>query len=144
MPNKQSIYNYIEKLREVIARLLVFRKYSMEEFAKQEELQWALDRGMQITVQCCIDIGEEIITGLNLKKPTAYKEIFTILLQHRIISSVLAGKLMEFVQYRNELVHEYWRIDWQKNYHILHNELAVFEDYLKAIRALLKQQEKEE
>lgn len=140
MPNKQSIYNYIEKLREVIARLLKFRKYSIAEFEKQEELQWALDRGMQIAVQCCIDIGEEVITGLNLKKPIAYKEIFTILFQHRVISSALADKLITFVQYRNELVHEYWRIDWQRNCQILHNELAVFEDYLKAIGALLRQQ----
>lgn len=143
MPNKQSIYNYIEKLREVVARLLRFRKYSIEEFEKQEELQWALDQGMQIAVQCCIDIGEEVITGLNLKKPTAYRETFAILQEHGVISSAVASKLIEFVQYRNELAHEYWRIDWQKNCHILHSELAVFEDYLKAIGALLKQQEQE-
>jgi len=141
MPNKQSIYNYIEKLREVIARLLTFQKYSIDDFKSKEELQWALDRGIQLAVQCCIDIGEEVITGLVLKKPQAYKEIFNTLSKHGIISNNLADKIQFLVKYRNELVHEYWRIDVDKNYEILHNELAVFEDYLKAIGALLKQEE---
>ena len=134
----QSIYNYIEKLKEVIARLLTFRKYALDDFEKREELQWALDRGIQLAVQCGIDIGEEVITGLNLRKPLSYKEIFDILAQHGIISGALADKFKALVQYRNELVHEYWRIDVKRNYQILHEELSCFEDYLIAIGAVIK------
>ncbi|MBU0466965.1 MAG: DUF86 domain-containing protein, partial [Nanoarchaeota archaeon] len=101
MPNKQSIYNYIEKLREVIAQLLTFQKYSIDDFKSKEELQWALDRGIQLAVQCCIDIGEEVITGLVLKKPQAYKEIFNTLSKHGIISNELAYKIQFLVKYRN-------------------------------------------
>lgn len=97
MPNKQSIYNYIETFKEVLARLLTFQKYALDDFEKREELQWALDRGVQLAVQCSIDIGEEVITGLNLRKPLAYKETFDVLAEHGILSGAIADKLKALV-----------------------------------------------
>ncbi len=138
MPNKQSIYNYIDNLKEILERLVKFRAHSLEDFQKKDDLQWALDRGIQLAVQCCIDIGDEIITGLNFRKPMNYQEIFDVLLQHNIIEIELANKLKQLVRYRNELVHEYWRLDIKENYRILNEDISFFEQYLAKIGALLK------
>ena len=43
MPNKQSIYNYIDNLKEILERLVKFRVHSLEDFQKKDDLQWALD-----------------------------------------------------------------------------------------------------
>lgn len=138
MPNKQAIFHYIEKLKEVLARLLTFRAYSLTRLEKDTTLQWALDRGIQLAVECCIDIGEEIITGLNLRKPTTGGEVFDILAKRHIIPYSLGDRIKALVKYRNEIVHEYLIIDAKKNYRIVQKDLQYIEIYLKTIGLFLK------
>lgn len=138
MPNKQIIYNYLEKLKEVISRLKTFKQYSLPVLQKDDTLQWALDRGVQLAVECSVDIGEEIITGLDLKKPMSAAEVFDILIERHIILPNLGGKLKRLVKYRNELIHEYLLASVKQNYEILHKDLQYIEAYLQTIGMFIK------
>lgn len=138
MPNKQLICNYLEKLKEILAKLLKYQKLSLAKIEEDENLPWAIDRGVQLMIECCIDIGEEIITGLNFKKPINYRQTFDILTQHGIIPSRLARPIKDLVKYRNELVHDYLIIEVKKNYDILQKDLPKIENYLKVIEKFVK------
>lgn len=139
MSNKKIIYQYIEKFREYLSKLKTLQKYSFEEFDKNIEVNWSINRGLQLIIECSIDLGEEIISGLGLAKPNTYKETFIILTQRNIISNNLAKKMQRLVNFRNRLVHDYLYLDQEEIYKTFQEDLKFFEEYLLTIEKMLKQ-----
>jgi uncharacterized protein YutE (UPF0331/DUF86 family) len=71
----------------------------------------AAERLVQILIEECLNIGNHIISGLNLERADTYKEIF-VRLQHKgVISQELGKQLMAFALFRNRLVHLYWHVE---------------------------------
>jgi len=49
----------------------------MEEFASDFKVSGAAERYLQVAIECMIDIGNEIISSLQLKRPERYRDIPT-------------------------------------------------------------------
>ncbi len=138
MSNKQILNQYLEKLREYIKNLNSFTEYSFKEFDKNIQINWAINRGLQLAIECSIDIGEEIITGLNLPKPQAYKHAFQILARHQVIPYKLSKRMQRLAEFRNRLVHDYLFLDQEEIYNVLQRDLKYFEKYLLTIEKFVK------
>lgn len=142
MPNKKIIYQYLRKFREYLGKLKTLKKYSFEEFEKNIEVNWAINRGLQLIIECSIDLGEEIITGLNFNKPNTYKETFRILLRQGIISLSLSKEMQRLANFRNRLVHDYLFLDEKEIYQVFQKDLKYFEKYLLTIEKFIKRKKK--
>lgn len=89
---------------------------------------WGIERGLQISIECIIDIANIIISYLDVQKPDTYKEGILELAKHNIIPVKFSGKLANMVSFRNILVHDYMKIDEKIMIDILKNNL---DDFIK-------------
>ncbi len=84
-----------------------------------------------------IDIGGHVVADLNLGSPQDYRDVFRILGEHKIVSPTLSKRLQEWAGFRNILVHDYVRLDLDRVYDVLHQDLTDIGTFLKAFSKYL-------
>lgn len=141
MANKKILLQLAKKAKDYLSIYKKLRnKHSFSEYEGNAEIYMAIDRVLQLTIECSIDIGKEIITGLELEKPLNYKHVFVILSRKKIINHNLSEEMQEMAGFRNELVHDYLYLDPKKVFNIFQDKFKIFENYLKAIETFLKKE----
>lgn len=133
MTNFSIIENKISAAKRYLKILERYKKYSQEELIKNIDLRGAVERYLYLATQATIDLAEAVISFKNLRKPTASSECFYILEEEEIIKRELAEKLVKMVGFRNIIVHDYQKIDYDIMYDILINRLKDIEQFLKLI-----------
>jgi len=108
---KKDLAAKLENLREYYSELGGYAKYGPEEIKKNRMLRRALERSLEIALECMLDIGEMVISSENLKKPDTYREIIEVLGKEGIIPQDLAERLAPAASLRNVLVHMYSEVD---------------------------------
>jgi uncharacterized protein YutE (UPF0331/DUF86 family) len=134
MKNEFSgIEKRLDELNERLARLDPLRQNERHEFDADPYLRDIVERNLEVSAQCCIDICHRIIVLEKARKPSDYYEGFLILGELGILSSDFARKLAPLAGFRNILIHEYLGIDWDHVYRNLQNleELKNFSDTIR-------------
>lgn len=143
MVNKNIFLRLIDKLRKYLNDYSFLRqKYTLTDYENKPEAYLAIDRILQLTIECSLDIGKEIIVAADFEKPANYREVFVILSKRKVISHDLSEKMQVLTHFRNELVHDYLFLDPQKVFNIFQNEFKTFEQYLKEIEKFLEKKTK--
>lgn len=131
------------KLKELENNLIFLKQASFD--VKKDNLKkdmiryWGMERGIQICIECVIDIGNILISVTDNDKPSTYKETMIILSQIDIIPEKFSKKLSKMVGFRNILVHDYAKIDEDMILYILKNELDDFIKYMNYVNKWLKE-----
>jgi uncharacterized protein YutE (UPF0331/DUF86 family) len=133
MIDRDVINEKIEKLREYLTLLKEYRKSSLKELKEDLKLQGAVRCYLQLSIECVIDIGEIIISGLRLPRPEEAREVIEILGKNKIIPVSFSKHFSSVAGFRNILVHEYAKVDINKLYEHLKNDLKDFNFYIKYI-----------
>ncbi len=134
----ETIYSKLELLEEYIDILKDYQDYRLEEIRQDQTLKGAVERYLQVSLECMIDIGEVIISRRSLKKPESYKEIFTILGDNGILPVDFSRQISPAAGFRNVLVHMYAHIDMEKVYFYLQNHLDDLEQFARYIALYLE------
>jgi len=92
-----------------------------------------VERGLQLTIENMLTIGEIIIALEGFRKPEEKREIFQILAEEKIISRGLEKDLRGIAGFRNILVHNYVDLDLNLVYKNLVEGIPVFEKFAKQI-----------
>lgn len=104
-------------------------------------LKSAIERNLQLAIECALDIGEVIISSENLEKPEDYQSIIIILANAGIIPEKFAMRFKEAAKLRNILVHMYTEVDPALISHILENNLDDFDEYALYIANFLQKKD---
>jgi len=136
-----KLMNQIELLQEYISRLEKIRQKPIEEYLKDETLQAATERYLQIAIETCINIGNRLLSlhqfKGNFKAPKTYADIFKTLASLNVIPKDFADKLARMCAMRNILVHVYWVVASKLVYRTIHYELDDFGKFLSYVMAFL-------
>ncbi|MFQ6071036.1 MAG: DUF86 domain-containing protein [Candidatus Aminicenantales bacterium] len=143
MIDYQNISARLERLREYVGYLKSYQEKSLAQVKKDYTLQGAICRYFQLSVECIIDIAELLISSLGLRKPATGFEAIEILGENKIIPLRFSRKFAPIVGFRNILVHDYLRIDLNKVYEHLKEDLRDFNLFAKLISNFLKKSEQE-
>jgi uncharacterized protein YutE (UPF0331/DUF86 family) len=108
--DKEKFLIQIERLEQNYTLLLDVKKQLGKASGDAIPLM-AAERLLQILIEECLNIGNHIISGLNLERADAYKDIFVRLQQKGVISKEIGTELISFASFRNRLVHLYWRVE---------------------------------
>lgn len=127
----------LRKLEEYLNLLAEHQKQSEAGFVQDKTLQAAVERFLQLAIECILDIGNHIIASEGFEKPEAYKEIPTVLAGKEIIPEKFSQMLAEMAKFRNLLVHDYMKIDAHKVYRILQDHLQDFRQFATYIETYL-------
>ena len=138
MINYISFNPKLEKLQEYISYLKGYQKHSVEELEKDHTLQGAVLHYLQLAIECAIDIGELLISELKLRKPEESREVIKILAENGILQDDFAERFASVAGFRNILVHEYAKVDLDRVYNYLQNNLQDFDFYAKSITKYIK------
>jgi uncharacterized protein YutE (UPF0331/DUF86 family) len=123
----------LEQLGEYVSALREYQQYDIEEIRNNRTLRGAVERYMEISLACMIDICEIIISVEKLRRPDTYREVILVLGQHGILPKEFAMRLTTAAGFRNVLVHMYADIDLEKLYSHLQNDiddLELFAGYI--------------
>lgn len=129
----------LEKLQEYVSYLKGYQDRSLEDIKKDHTLQGAILRYLQLAIECVLDIGEMLISGLKLRKPEQVREVLFILSENDIIPKDFAKNFSPIAGLRNILVHEYADIDMDKVYGYLQEKLIDFDFYARKIAQHVKE-----
>lgn len=128
-----EINSKLEQLGEYVSPLREYQSNEIEEIRDNRTLRGAVERYMEVSLACMIDICEMIISSEKLKRPDTYREAILILGQHNIFPMAFAEKLAPVAGFGNVLVNMYTNIDSEKLYSHLQNDiddLKLFAEYI--------------
>ncbi len=134
-----EIASKLEMLEEYIAILKGYQHHDVEDLMRDHTLRGAVERYIEVALECMIDIGEMIISKEKLKRPDTYRDVFLLLGEHGILPDDFAKDLAPAAGFRNVLVHMYAKIDIDRLYYYLENNLEDMERFGEYIaRYLIK------
>ena len=136
--NERIVTNRISKLREYLKVLKELQKASFEEFVSNPRIRYSAERCLHLAIECAINIGNHIISALQLRKPEEYHEIALILEENGVIPREFAEEFVKMIRFRNILVHDYVGLDISRVYTFLQERLADFELFIEYITKFLK------
>lgn len=135
--NKALVKNLMDNLKANIAAI-ENKDASLEQILEDKDIQAILDRKMQLSVEACIDISAHLAAGLDLPREERAGDLFLILGEKGIISKKLSQKMAQAVGFRNILVHEYTKIDYQLAYSNLDEKLKDLKTFAKEVLEFLE------
>jgi len=136
--DKDIIMAKLGKLRQYLNYLRELRKSSFEDFMSDFKITGAVERYLQVSIECMIDIGNEIISSLQLQRPERYRDIPYILARSGVMPERFADTMASMIGFRNLLVHDYADINLKLVYEFLQTKLTDFEEFIRHIVEWLK------
>jgi uncharacterized protein YutE (UPF0331/DUF86 family) len=137
MVKKDIIAARLEKLREYLHTLRAVRKYDLDRFKKDPFIHGTAERYLHLAIECLLDIGNHIIADRGYPKPETYSEILEILAEKGTVPRELCQKMAGMAAFRNVLVHDYLRLDQERVYRILQEQIDNFEELARVYAELL-------
>jgi len=125
----------IQELESYIKQLRIFQKYSYEEIEKDKEKLWAVEHGLQISIQIIMDVGNHIIAKMGENQIENYTDVFDRLAELNILPKEFAESIRLMVGFRNIIVHRYSDVNIHIVYDILQNKLYDFERFIGYIQS---------
>ncbi|RXI47768.1 DUF86 domain-containing protein [Clostridium tetani] len=130
------------KMKELQKNLILLKSVSLntnKDNLKEDMIRyWGIERGIQICIECVLDISNVIISTLDIEKPDTYKECILVLGNEDIIPQRFAKQISNMVSFRNILVHDYMKIDEEIIINVLKNNLDDFAKFMNYINKWIK------
>ena len=127
MVRQEVITKRLQKLDEYINILRTLKRYSYEEFIADPEHYGSVERFLQLALETIADIGNHIISDLELGVVNWHRDIPAILREKGHITPQMEENWIRTIGFRNILVHDYLDIDRRAVYDVLQNNLDDFE-----------------
>jgi uncharacterized protein YutE (UPF0331/DUF86 family) len=128
----------LAKIEEQLVLLRGVQKVNKEKFIEDPREHVYASHLLQVAIQCAIDIGSHIVSGLNLGRVEEYKDIAELLHKEGVIPKILAEKLRKMIGLRNLLIHEYLTINLGRLYQIIQENIGDLEEFAKYIEEFIR------
>jgi len=97
---------------------------------------WAIERGLQICVQNCLDVATHIAATSGRDVPD-YASAIDRLADLGVLSADFARRFRSVAGFRNVLVHGYLEVDRRVVHDVLNGRLGEFADFARLVEAYL-------
>jgi uncharacterized protein YutE (UPF0331/DUF86 family) len=129
-----TIRQRLQLLEGYSQRLDGYRQRTVEELRSDNGLAWAIEHGLQLSMQCVIDICNYLVAQLGLGIPGTSQEAIELLRDAGVFPADFAQTLVQMVRFRNILVHAYAHVDVQR---VHENLQAGLDDFCRFAQCVL-------
>lgn len=136
--NPRVIQERLQHLEENIRTLRGLQSRTREELHRDRALQWAVEHGLQTSIETVIDIGTHLIGALGLPAPRDYTSVIDIMGEHGIIPPEFAAQLRSMPGFRNILVHQYLAVDLDRVFEALQKAPGEFAEFIRHITEFMR------
>ncbi len=138
MSDHDRICAKLDRLQGYYAELKALSSLSLEEYMSNSIYRRAVERTMQLVVECATDINNMLLKLHAKKGSTDYFNSFIDIAEQNIIPVEFALKIAPSTGLRNILVHEYEEINDEIVYHSISTCLECYLTYMNLINQYLK------
>lgn len=131
-----GIEERLEKLIICVKKLERFKGLDLLQTKEHSDERDIIERNFEIAAECCIDIASKIISLEGYPKPVDAHGTFITLGENGVLPEKLARKIAPLAGFRNILVHEYLKIDWNEVKENLAN-LGDLEEFVRWVKKYL-------
>jgi uncharacterized protein YutE (UPF0331/DUF86 family) len=141
MTDREAICRRLHALEAYVAELQkLSATVPRDKFNAELSTQWMIEHGLQLAIECVLDIGNHLVAGEQLGTPQSYREIIELLGQQRILPEEFVSRVRGMPGFRNILVHDYLAVDPGVVWDMLHDGPAQFQEFISHIAAHLRTQ----
>ncbi len=141
MVNQQLVQGRLQALDDYVSALRDLQKYDVQALRASLEHRWSVERGLEISAECVLDIGGHIVASDRLGRPGDYTEVIDLLGQRGVLPEEFAREIRELAGFRNLLAHEYLKIDIERLHEFLQKAPAQFETFMDHVRRYMEKSE---
>jgi len=136
--DRETIGRRLAKLEGYLTLLHELEGVDEETFVAEPKIHFYAAYLLQLAIQCVLDIGAHMVSGLNLGQVDKYADIPALLARRGIVSEELAVELAKMFGLRNILVHEYLEVDFRALYSFIKSKLSDFKEFATNINRFLE------
>jgi len=107
----EVIRQRLQLLESYVQHLQGYRAQTHDEVLSDMSLTWAIEYGLQLSIQCVIDVCHYLVADLALGVPATSQEAIELLRDTGVFPAAFADTLVQMARFRNLLVHVYAQID---------------------------------
>lgn len=137
--DEKQLHRQLELLKEQYSLLQQWQSIPKEEFLEEPLKNRAVLHTLQLAIEGCLNIGNQLVSQLKLGKPREYVEIIELLVKNNVLNRSFGEELKRMVRFRNRIVHIYWDVDLEEVYKILQERVGDFEQFERAVLAFVAQ-----
>ena len=126
-------------LRRAIETLERHRGCTAEELESNDELRWAVERGLQLCAQNAIDLATHVAVAAGRDVPD-YGAAIAALADTGVLPREFVRRFRNVAGFRNILVYGYLDVDVNLVARLLNERLSDFDEFAKHIERLLVEQ----
>jgi len=93
----------------------------------------AVERYLQLACEIILDVANQIIAEHRFRTPDEYKSSILILGEEGVLDKKFSEDFSKMAGFRNILVHDYLKLDYEKVADKVNNRLGDFEKFAKAV-----------
>jgi len=133
MLNQLGIGTRLTDLRRYFDELEPLRNITLEEYKDDSIRRHAIERLIELIIECAIDINGLIIAGSGRRPPGDYRSSFLELTTIGVVSFEFASSLAPMARLRNMLAHEYEAMNDEEIHANIPLVLNLFSQYIAEI-----------
>jgi len=138
MIDRQTVCRRLHALEQYTAELeRLATTLSRSTFDAELGTQWMVEHGLQLAIECILDIGNHLVAGEHLGSPQSYREIIELLGERGILPNDFVARVRGMPGFRNVLVHEYLAVDIGVVWDMLQAGPSQFREFIRHIAAHL-------
>ena len=137
MVDKDRIFTLINVINENLDYINQKNITSVDKLKKSKDDYYSSSMALFTIQNKLIELAEELLDSLNKDYyPKKYLDIINKLFEEKIISDKIFSKFKTFIEYRNEIAHEYEGISENEIFWCIQN-LDFIKDFFKIIKERL-------
>jgi len=133
MISVEKITDKFSRLDEFLSILQGMHGISLDAFLKDKILIGSAKYYLQVSIECCLDIANHIISAERFRAPKDYADSFKVLEEHGIVTAEFGLILRQMAKFRNRLVHLYGEIDDAYVHEFIRKDLHDFTSFKEVV-----------
>lgn len=97
----------------------------------------AMERGLHLSIEAVIDVGNALIDGFIMRDPGSYSDIVEILRDEQVIDEQQARVLTRVTDFRKHLVNDYTHVPVAEMFEVVQASLPALRQFEPAVRDYL-------
>jgi uncharacterized protein YutE (UPF0331/DUF86 family) len=132
---RSVIAEHLTNLKQTLAVLDAHKDWEQPALEKDTVTLFAVERALQIAIQCLLDVGNHIISASpDWDRPHDYAGIVDALALHHVLPAEFAERIRSMAGFRNVLVRAYLKVDVGRVVLALHSldDFRCFASYISS------------